>query len=190
MSQEDSADQCPPQKMADAVEALQADDAKGLRRIAELLGEYPRDARLHFLRGSVLASLQRYNDAHTAMVAAVELQPDFDIARFQLGFLELTSGDATAAVVTWQPLEDLAADDPLRLFARGLLFLIRDDFTQSIDTLRRGMSLNRDNPNLNSDMQMIVDKIEGDSPGRGDDPETTSSAQMMLRQSATKETRH
>ena len=183
-------DECPAAELAAAVDALKNDTDRGLERVEELLDTYGRDARLHFLRGSVLAGMGRFGEAHQAMRAAVDIAPDYAVARFQLGFLEFTSGDAAAATATWQRLQQRQPDDALRLFALGLQSLARDEFAQAVATLELGITRNTENPAMSRDMQLIIDtareKLGEVSPA--DEP--TSSAHLLLQQSAAKATKH
>ncbi|MFI4973107.1 MAG: tetratricopeptide repeat protein [Caulobacterales bacterium] len=180
--------QCPPNLLSDAVAVVSRDELQGLRRIDALLRDYPQDARLHFLRGSLLASQQRYADAHEAMAESVKLAPAFWVARYQLGFLELTSGDAPAAEATWAQFSTLPDDYYLSLFVRGLHHLIRDDFPETIHCLREGIARNVDNPAMNRDMQLIIDALEpgGSTPAEG---ELISATHLLLRQYTSK-TKH
>ena len=50
---------CPDDTMGSIIRQLQTDDAGGLATIASMQISYPLDPRLHFVRGSVLAGLQR-----------------------------------------------------------------------------------------------------------------------------------
>lgn len=138
--------------------AIHSGSASALGDADRLLQNSPLDPRLHFLRGSMLIGSGRLIEAHAALSRAVELQPDFWIARFQLGFFELTSGEADAAVRTWQPLHGLPGDHFLRVFAEGLEYLIRDEFALAIATLEHGISLNTENPPLNKDIALLISK--------------------------------
>jgi tetratricopeptide (TPR) repeat protein len=180
---------CPSEEMAAIISATRADPLRGLARMDEALEACPRDARLHFLRGSVLAGLARYAEAHGAMATAVAIAPDFGVARFQLGFLELTSGDAAAAQTTWRPLERLAPMDPLRVFVEGLRHLINDRFAEAVQALERGIDLNDENPSMNADMQLIIEKLKPLTLGPAA-AEPVSAAQLLLRQFTDKTTRH
>jgi hypothetical protein len=176
-----SADQCPPEDLAAAMAALRADDQAGLSAVEALARRFPGDARLLFLQGSVLAELRRYDEARAAMTAAVDVAPDFAIARFQLGLLELTSGLPVEAEATWGPLKRLPQDAPLRVFAEGLAHLIRDEFPQTVTLLRRGIALNGEIPILNRDMQLIIDALTSDNlPPVPDEP--VSSTHLLLQQ--------
>ena len=203
---------CPAEPLNAAVEQLRTDDDGGLAVLAKLLLSWPLDPRLHFLQGSVLAGLQRYDEGRRAMARAVEIAPDFALARFQLGFLDLTSGRALDAVGVWGPLSNLSEDEPLRILAEGLTNLAIDNFSEARRLLQNGMALNTENPLINADMQLILDEIEGmadkpaaasqsggsgDSPpplpGEGDESTPANAVDLLLRQSQLKgggSTRH
>lgn len=168
---------CPNDALEPVLRALS--DGDDLSGVDGLLASYPSDPRLHFLKGSALAGARQYVEAREAVGRAVELAPDYDIARFQLGFLAFTSGDAASAAAAWEPLLARPADHPLRLFAEGLMRLPSDDIVGCVETLRRGMAANTEHPILNRDMQMLIDEL-----GRqGEPPEEPSSAtDLLLRQ--------
>ena len=178
MSTNPGAGICPSDQMDDLLSGMRTGAADVEHRLASLIASYPRDGRLQFLRGSMLATGRRYDEARTAMQAAVDLAPYFWIARFQLGLLELTSGLPAEAVHTWAPLGDLATDNPLRLFAEGLQSLIRDEFSVAVGKLRDGIAANTENPPLNTDMQMMIDTIQ--SADRASSGESTSATQLLL----------
>lgn len=140
------------------VQKMNAGASDPLPEIDALIRDFPDDPRLNFLKGSVLIGLGRHIEAHALLSRAVELAPEFDLARFQLGLFELTSGEAQNAIRTWGPLDRLADTHYLRKFADGLRRLIVDDFDGAIALLRQGQSLNSDTPPLNHDMQLIIDR--------------------------------
>ena len=182
--------ECPANLISGAVSAVGKDQIRGLAQIESLVLDYPYDARLHFLRGSLLAGLQRYGEAHEAMSRAVKIAPQYAVARFQLGFLELTSGDPAAAEVTWSPLQDLSPDDALRIFVLGLNHLIRDEFGQAIDVLTEGIAKNVENPTISNDMQLIIEKAGEALGAQQSTDEPISSAHLLLQQYASKMTKH
>jgi len=185
---------CPDDALGGAMKILGEDDVRGLAALEALIGDYPGDPRLHFLRGSVLAGSGRIQDAHEAMGQAVAIAPAFRIARFQLGFLQFTSGDAAGAAATWESLRDGSEEDALSTFAAGLEALAADRFDEAIDLIRLGMAQNRDNPPLNNDMAMLIEAVRAETgaPGGGGDDadEPMSLTQLALQQSAAKSTRH
>lgn len=166
--------------------AARLDAGGGVDLVDEALASHPHDPRLHFLRGSILASDRDYEAARAAVGEAVRLAPDYAIARFQLGFLEYTSGEPGLAAVTWQPLLSGPSTDPLRLFAEGLLCLPVDDVSGALVRLNEGLSLNQAYPPLNRDMQLIINELSGlagaEAPDASADQEATSETDFLLRQ--------
>lgn len=153
------------------VTALSSEDDDDIKPIDTLLGKYPDDPRLHFMRGSVLAGKSRPIEAHEAMQRAVEIAPGFAIARYQLGFFELTSGEAQRALSTWGPLLAEAEDNYLRVFVEGMTFLIRDEFEPCIEKFERGIALNQDNEPLNNDIRLLMGEIRKLAEKRAELPE-------------------
>ena len=159
--------------------------------IDRAIGDHRDDPRLHFLRASVLASHKRYSEARQAMARAVEIAPSLDIARFQLGFLEYTSGEPAAAAETWKAFSSRSKDDPLTAFAAGLNALASDNIDEARTLIEHGIAHNRDNPPLNRDMRMLIDalaKDDGDAASDSDEP--ISAVEQLLRQAAMKPTKH
>jgi tetratricopeptide (TPR) repeat protein len=170
-------DLCPQDALESVLRTLT--DSDDVSAIDLLLTSYPSDPRLHFLKGSVLAGARSYEEARRAIGRAVDLAPDYDIARFQLGFLEFTSGEPTAAGGAWEPLLARPADYALRLFAEGLMRLPVDDVAGCVETLRLGIASNSEHPPLNRDMQLLIDELIRQEPV----PEEPSSAtDQLLRQ--------
>lgn len=175
---------CSEEEMIELMRAVQADTGNDISAIDQLLTNYPSDPRLHFLKGSVLAGSSKLVEAHMSMKEAVNIAPDFLIARFQLGFFELSSGDPQAALKNWQPLEELDDQNYLRRFVSGLTHLINDEFEMAVADLRAGIGLNSENPPLNHDMQLIIDKCTAlIQENGGEQEEAFSSTSMLLNQS-------
>ncbi len=150
---------CDANRIQELVTAIES-GADAIERIDQVLMDFPQDARLHFMRGSSLASAGRLIEAYDALKRAVELDPDFPIARFQLGLFELTSGEADKALDTWGRLDRLPDGHYLRKFIDGLRCLVRDDFRGAIDHLSEGIALNHEIPPLNNDMRMLISQCE------------------------------
>ena len=176
---------CSEAELQELMEAMQADAGDELEQADRLISDYPEDPRLHFLRGSILASIGRPIEALPALRQAVELAPDFAIARFQLGFFQLTSGEAANALGTWGPLALLQEDHYLRIFVTGLTHLIRDEFAEAIAQLEKGIALNAENPPLNRDMQLIIEQtrplLTPEAPDEADG-EAASATSFLLNQ--------
>ena len=101
---------CDEKTMQSLVDDMQTSDGNEVNAIDALLSDYPDDPRLHFLKGSVLVGQGNLIEGHSALTRAVKIAPDFAIARFQLGFFQLTSGESNNALKTWARLDQLPKD--------------------------------------------------------------------------------
>ncbi|MEI9851961.1 MAG: hypothetical protein WDN24_15265 [Sphingomonas sp.] len=173
---------CGDEEMQQLLAAMQAGAPDELPLVERLIDAYPEDARLHFLRGSLLAGGGRPIEAHASLSRAVALAPDFALARFQLGFFELTSGEAARALATWEPLDTLPADHYIAQFAAGLRHLIHDRFADAVAALEAGIAANGENLPLNRDMRLIVDECAGLTGRQADAPAEASATSLLLGQ--------
>lgn len=152
---------CGDEEMGQLVAAAEAGTGDAPAFVERLLDAYPEDPRLHFLRGSLLAGSGRPIEAHSSLSRAVQLAPDFTLARFQLGLFELTSAEPARALATWEPLGALPEDHYLARFVAGLTHLIHDRFAETVLALEAGIEANKDNPPLNRDMRLVIERCSG-----------------------------
>lgn len=145
-------------ELARRVAALDGQDA--IAAVSEALRGSPGSAKLHFLRGSLFAEDGDYAKALADFQAATDLAPDFAIARFQLGLLELSLGKSDRAKSVWAPLDQLAENDCLRLFKQGLCQIADERLQEGVEWLRAGLQVNQSFPPLNRDMQLLIDRAE------------------------------
>lgn len=169
-----SADDCIQQGLA-ASGADRADEALALFQQAAQLA--PQSGIPHFLIAAELAQAGRMDEAETAYANAVLLAPDLDMARFQLGLIQFSSNRAALALVTWEPLFRRPAESALQRIVHGFAALAQDDFVGATACFHEGMALNRDNPALNRDIQMILDRMASrTSPSPGPSVDGTADA--------------
>ncbi|MDK2125893.1 tetratricopeptide repeat protein [Parachitinimonas caeni] len=151
---------------ADAlIQASQAASARGdtaeatrlLEQAAAVGGGHPVGL---WLLGAEYAEARRYEEAEQCMTRAIELAPNMGVCRFQLGLMQLTSGRPQQAAQTWTPFDELPEEEPLRLFAVGLLAMVRGEYDLATAALQRGIALNATVLPLNRDMQMVLGEID------------------------------
>ncbi|HEX8232302.1 MAG TPA: hypothetical protein VF559_03015 [Caulobacteraceae bacterium] len=165
--------------MRELLSRLGRGELHDLAEVDQMMHDFPLDPRLHFLHASLLAGQRRYEEARAGMAEAVRLAPDYEIARFQLGFLHFTSGFPQEAAATWEPLADLAPEHPLRFFSLGLNKLACDEFTVAIECLTAGTKKNQIYPSLNKDMNLIIETVRTQLSG---EDQQLSPTQALLRQ--------
>ena len=98
----------------------------------------------------------------------VELGPDFQIARFQLGQIHLTKGDSAAAKAVLAPLSQLPADKALGGYARGLIAATDEDLATAIAQIEAGLACDQEIPALAEDMRRMLGNLrsfDGGAPG-------------------------
>jgi Flp pilus assembly protein TadD len=175
---------CPDSGLSVLVETIGVDTARGMHDIAALLNQHPEDPRLHFLKGALLAGNRDYANARVAMRRAVDIAPNYAVARFQLGFLLLTMGEPFAAQEAWGPLHGLPANNYLYLFAKGLCHLIRNEFEDATARLQDGIARNTENPAVNQDIVRIIEQIRNRPDAGGHEDAPVSLVGSLLQQSA------
>ncbi|AJX14429.1 tetratricopeptide repeat protein [Burkholderia ubonensis] len=174
---------CPDDTMRDAIDAMQADDAAAIRLLTDAAGRWPNDHRIRFLRGAVHAASHRYDEARVDFETSLDLAPAFLIARFMLGFLDLTHGNAPRAADSWQALDMLPEGHTLRMLKAGLLDLANDRFDTAIAQLRAGMSSNEAYPLINRYISAVIELIE--TPAHSEESSATGILRYSDRASST-----
>lgn len=142
--------------MAAAKQDRHEDAIDYLKRAIEM---EPNHAKAHYFLAAEHAQIGMFDRAVEEMQKSVELDPALHTAHFQLGLLHLTSGRVAEALAAWLPLEQLGESDPLLLFKRGLECLANDQFDECRNYLSKGIDANKINPDLNADMQRVLDQL-------------------------------
>jgi TonB dependent receptor/Tetratricopeptide repeat len=167
-----------PPEMSDPSPSVHLDDVEtcirlGLeasreQRVDQALELFQRAARLspqaglpHFLIGAELAQLGRMDEAEAAYANAVLLAPALDMARYQLGLVQFTSGRPALALVTWGPLFERSPTEALQRVVHGFAALAQDRFDSALACFREAIEANVDNPPLTRDLNMMIERIEG-----------------------------
>lgn len=170
--------------MSNAMAASQANDGpQAIDLFQQASAADPGAALPQFLLGAEFAALGDMTQAEAAFANATRLAPGFPMARYQLGLLQFSSGRAAIALLTWQPLLDLPATDPLPHFVNGFAALAQDHFDEALQHYEQGLALNTTNDALSGDIEKVVAGIKAlvESPvaaapdaGTADDDEASN----------------
>jgi len=136
-----------------------AEPAKAMELLESAAEAHPQDHRPVFLMAAGFAQNQDMDRAEAAYIETLRRAPDFATARFQMGLLQFTSGRPAAALSTWAPLDQLGDQHFLWMFKQGFVFLAQDQFDAAIHWLKEGIAHNAENPPLNRDMNMMIERI-------------------------------
>lgn len=148
-----------PDKLFDlALQASQANDTqKSIGFIKTALDQSPGDTRMWYMLGTLYGDIGIYDKAVLNMEKALEIDPNYGIARFHLGLLHLMAGKQEQAEATWLPLNTLGDTHYLTLFKAGLLKIVGDEIEQGIALIREGINRNHLVESLNKDMETVIE---------------------------------
>jgi Flp pilus assembly protein TadD len=150
-----------------AMQAMRQDRHDEATRLLKRAHEdFPQSAQALHLLGAEHAQMGLFDRAVAEMAEAVRLDPSLTTARFQLGLLYATSGRAVEAETTWQPLEQLSPEDPMRLFKSAMVHVLHDEFAQGIDCMKKGIAHNELSEPLNVDMRRLLADLEQRQAGK------------------------
>ncbi|WP_175735263.1 tetratricopeptide repeat protein [Burkholderia ambifaria] len=152
---------CPEPDMLSIVQAMGDTDVQALQVLDASRRKWPYDPRVHLLLGALHASQQQYDPARSALEEALRLSPDYPIASFMLGFLELVNGHVERAELAWVALDALPVDDTLRIFKFGLISLTRDRFAEALQRLQQGVASNTQYPLINRYIHSVIEQVRG-----------------------------
>ena len=141
--------------------------------------EYPSDPRLLLMLGAEYAQGGRIDEAEAAYIYALNRSPNFTIARFQLGLLQYSQQRIYSAFATWELLNELPAEDPLRIFKNALEALAKNEREVALQLFENGIRKNETNPPLNEDMQQFILRIKDLNESETEDAQDTSSRFFM-----------
>ena len=110
-----------------------------------------------YMLGTLYGDIGIYDKAVLNMEKALEIDPNYAIARFHLGLLHLMSGQQDKAEATWLPLNTLGETHYLTLFKMGLLEIVNNDIEQGIALIREGINRNHLVESLNKDMETVIE---------------------------------
>lgn len=119
----------------------------------------PSSAIPYFLLGANAAQLHRNDEAEAAFMKCLQRAPDFAVARFQLGLLQLTNARAAVALITWEPLLALEETSYFKCFVQGFVQILAGDAPGAESRIREGLALNGDNAALNRDMEGVLQRL-------------------------------
>lgn len=120
----------------------------------------PESHQAHYLLGATLAQAGRAIDAENSFLACLGVAPDFGIARFQLGLLQIVGSRLDHGCATLRPLTILSDGNYLKWFAQGLIELVRGDQSAAVQSLEQGLALNQQIPALNHDVRGILSRVQ------------------------------
>ncbi len=130
--------------------------------------QLPSSGVPHFLVGSEHAAAGDMQAAEASFANAVLLAPEFELARYQLGLLQFSSGRAAVALVSWQPLFALPQQRSLGRFVRAFAALAQDRLQEALALFESGLACEDLNPAVAGDVRQVTAGLRGLLSSQGD----------------------
>lgn len=118
-----------------------ADPAKQLEHYRQLVAEFPRDERAHFLLGGTYFGQQDYGKAIEEYRRSIEIAPDYAPAYNIVGYAYRTEGRYPEAERAFKKYIELIPDDPNPYDSYAELLMKTGRFDESIAQYRKALEI-------------------------------------------------
>ncbi len=122
------------------------------------LEQQPDNAAARYFLAAEHAELGLLDRAHAGMTQALELDPQMDIARFQLGLLNLQLQQVEQARTAFDYLQHRTQDLSLKWFASAYLDMLNEQPRNAVEKLKSGIA-DCTNPALKADMTRVLSSL-------------------------------
>jgi tetratricopeptide (TPR) repeat protein len=133
--------------------------AESLGLLKTLLERNPNHALGTYLMAAEHAQIGMMDRAEEGFRRSIELDPNFPMARFQLGQLCMVKGNAAGAREALAPLTSLPASEALGAYARGLTAAANENLADAIRELQAGLACEQPIEALAGDMRRSLDNL-------------------------------
>lgn len=136
-----------------------------LEYLHKCLAEDPENAKAVFLLAAEYAELGLNKRAIHCMTKAIELDPELEMARYQLGLLQMQEGDIEESREVWAHLAEFSHDPAIRLASQGLS-IIEENYENGLKLIEQATETKTNNNFLKSSIAAIYRNLveAGDKP--------------------------
>ncbi|HEM8407266.1 TPA: hypothetical protein U2R23_002960 [Acinetobacter baumannii] len=143
-----------------AIHASEHGDAhSAIRYLTELLNIQPGHGAACYFLAMQYAEIGLFERAITTLQHAVEINPTFDIAQFQLGLLYLQTQQMLQAEQIFSGLSVSSHDPALTAFSLGYLALFKEQIPNAIHHFQEGIAV-CSNDALSNDIKRVIAQVE------------------------------
>ncbi|CAA0275817.1 hypothetical protein J9896_18470 [Acinetobacter baumannii] len=143
-----------------AIHASEHGDAhSAIRYLTELLNIQPDHGAACYFLAMQYAEIGLFERAITTLQHAVEINPTFDIAQFQLGLLYLQTQQTLQAEQIFSGLSVSSHDPALTAFSLGYLALFKEQIPNAIHHFQEGIAV-CSNDALSNDIKRVIAQVE------------------------------
>lgn len=143
-----------------AIHASEHEDThSAIRYLTELLNIQPDHGAACYFLAMQYAEIGLFERAITTLQHAVEINPTFDIAQFQLGLLYLQTQQTLQAEQIFSGLSVSSHDPALTAFSLGYLALFKEQIPNAIHHFQEGIAV-CSNDALSNDIKRVIAQVE------------------------------
>lgn len=135
------------------------DTHSAIRYLTELLNVQPDHGAACYFLAMQYAEIGLFERAITTLQHAVEINPTFDIAQFQLGLLYLQTQQMLQAEQIFSGLSLSSHDPALTAFSLGYLALFKEQIPNAIHHFQEGIAV-CSNDALSNDIKRVIAQVE------------------------------
>ena len=135
------------------------DTHSAIRYLTELLNIQPDHGAACYFLAMQYAEIGLFERAITTLQHAVEINPTFDIAQFQLGLLYLQTQQTLEAEQIFSGLSLSSHDPALTAFSLGYLALFKEQIPNAIHHFQEGIAV-CSNDALSNDIKHVIAQVE------------------------------
>jgi tetratricopeptide (TPR) repeat protein len=135
------------------------DTHSAIRYLTELLNIQPDHGAACYFLAMQYAEIGLFERAITTLQHAVEINPTFDIAQFQLGLLYLQTQQTPEAEQIFSGLSLSSHDPALTAFSLGYLALFKEQIPNAIHHFQEGIAV-CSNDALSNDIKRVIAQVE------------------------------
>ncbi|HHP8033598.1 tetratricopeptide repeat protein [Acinetobacter baumannii] len=135
------------------------DTHSAIRYLTELLNIQPDHGAACYFLAMQYAEIGLFERAITTLQHAVEINPTFDIAQFQLGLLYLQTQQTLKAEQIFSGLSVSSHDPALTAFSLGYLALFKEQIPNAIHHFQEGIAV-CSNDALSNDIKRVIAQVE------------------------------
>lgn len=135
------------------------DTHSAIRYLTELLNIQPDHGAACYFLAMQYAEIGLFERAITTLQHAVEINPTFDIAQFQLGLLYLQTQQMLQAEQIFSGLSLSSHDPALTAFSLGYLALFKEQIPNAIHHFQEGIAV-CSNDALSNDIKRVITQVE------------------------------
>ncbi|KUI97003.1 tetratricopeptide repeat protein [Vibrio sp. MEBiC08052] len=130
-----------------------------LRYLKELIHRDPQHQHGLFLLGSTYTTLGMFEEAVECLKKSVSQDPQFYMARFQLGLSQLALYLSTEGCSQFEYIMNSDAPAFIKQYSQGFILVQNNQKEQAITSFKQGIELDENSP-IRHDIEDIIEAIE------------------------------